>query len=179
MLYYALFLEDQEDEAAFSAAYAAYVDRAGWLASGFFSGNQTLAEEAVQEAFIALAVNFKKYLSLPCQERVPYFVTIVKNKCQDILRREKKYTGMEDAPIPAPAAQDGEETGEAAARAAALIRALPEKYRSVLECRALLEMNNQETARLLGISEDLAAARFRRGRLKVAEQLTKEGLGCG
>lgn len=178
MLCYLLLLECDGDKAAFARLYHANAAQLFAVARGFFPNNPGHVEDAVHNVFVTVANNFQKFSQIPCQEMTPYLVTSVKNACRDILRAEHKYAEweeMSDADRGRVPNTDG--LDEAYRRAVALIYALPDKYREILERRLIDGLSNQEAARKLGISEDSAAQRFLRARKMVAEQLTKEGLG--
>ena len=134
----------------------------------------------MQDAFLSAAQNFSKISPLSAQEQDAYLVIIVKNKCRDILRREKKYAPEEEAPEPAPggdAVHAAVEGADVIDRVADRIGALPGEYREVLQRRLLLEQSNAQIARALGLSESAASRRFEKGRALLAEALRKEGIG--
>lgn len=60
-------------------------------------------------------------------------------------------------------------------RLVAVIRSMPENYRTVFELKYVLEYSNIEIAKVLGITEDAVAARIYRGRKKLIKLLEKEG----
>lgn len=178
LLCYLVLLEDDADKAAFERLYLSHRYLLLRVAQRFFPTQHERAEDAVEDAFLAIAANLKKISSLSCQETVPYLVTIIKNKCRDILRHEKKYTKIRENEADA-SATDVPQTAELAEnyrRAVQAIYALPDKYRCVLEARLILELDTQEIATKFGISTDLVAKRFARGRALVAEALEKEGI---
>ena len=53
--------------------------------------NQDMAEDAVHNAFISIIEKKEKYLNLDCMDFRRSVVIIVRNKCIDILRRQKPY----------------------------------------------------------------------------------------
>lgn len=96
---------------------------------------------------MSIAASFEKFLSLPCHEQTPYLVTTVKNACRDLLRKNRKYVGWDEAVYPVQAAgpnTDGLE--ESYRRAVEIICAMSEKYRAVLELRLLDGLSNAEAA---------------------------------
>lgn len=181
MLSYLLLLDDPSDAAEFTAAYEANINLMLQAARKFFpeqKGNHNIAEDVVHEAFIAVALNFKKYLSIPCPKRPSYLVTIVKHKCIDIQRRAARHleVDLECAMDMVPPESD---LGEDCALAKELMHELPEKYRLVLECRLLMDMSHKEIAAHLGITEDLASKQYNRGRAMLKERLREEGISRG
>lgn len=57
---------------------------------------EDLAQDAMQNAFIAVFHNFQKIHNLECREQTHYLVKIVRNASFDVLRNEKKYTQTEN-----------------------------------------------------------------------------------
>lgn len=185
MLVYLSLLEDKQDEPAYEDFYNQYKDKALWIAMGFME-DQYLAENAVHNAFCAAAIHFKKIMALSCQKQGAYFVTIVKNKCRDLLRSEKRYRETvvldEDTQLEMDVEWDGgvgNELDGVFELTAKIIQTLPDIYQAVLEYRLLYQWSNKDVAQMLKISEDLAAKRFQRGREMVAKTLEKEGYNHG
>ena len=171
-------LEDDRDQEEFRALYFRCRDLLFHIAQGFFHDGGR-SEEAVQDAFLSAARNFSKISPLNAQEQEAYLVIIVKNKCRDILRREKKYAPEEDAPAPAcleDSVHARVEGSDVIDRVAALMGALPQKYREVLQRRLLLEQSSVQIARDLGLSESAVSRRLEKGRSLLAEALRKEGI---
>ncbi|WP_026476233.1 RNA polymerase sigma factor [Alkaliphilus transvaalensis] len=54
--------------------------------------NRTLAEDAVHEAFVSIINHKEKYLYLDYRKTRASCVYIVKNKCIDIIRKQKRYS---------------------------------------------------------------------------------------
>lgn len=180
MLCYLLLLESDRDKDAFARLYH---DQRGKLLSAarrFFPTDRTRAEDAVHQAFLNVAKHFTNFLQIPCHERQAYLVTIVKNACRDILRKEKKYAEWsEESDAGRGLDSNTEGLDESYRRAVELIYALPDKYRATLELRLILGLNNKEAAKRMGAEENTVAQWYARGRKMVAEQLEKEGLGLG
>lgn len=181
MISYLLLLKDPSDGAVFTEVYEQYVNQMLSMARRYFPeqrGNKSIAEDVVHDAFVAVAENFKKFLTIPCPKRGSYLVTIVKHKCVDIRRRAASHmeVEMECAQELAPVM---DELGEDYALAVKLINELPEKYRLVVESRLLLGMSHREIGTHLGITEDLASKRYNRGREMLKEGLRKEGITRG
>ena len=56
------------------------------------TGKKEIAEDALHNAFISIIQNKDKYLKLTCRDFRRSAVIIVRNKCFDILRKEKPYS---------------------------------------------------------------------------------------
>lgn len=172
-------LDSDREREAFLVLYHRCRDLLFTVAKGFFQ-DPGRSEEAVQDAFLSAAQNFQKISPLSAQEQDAYLVIIVKNKCRDILRRERKYAPEEEAPEPAPGADAvhaAVEVADVIDRVADRIGGLPEQYREILQRRLLLEQSNVQIARAMGLSESTASRRFEKGRALLAEALRKEGIG--
>lgn len=172
-------LDSDQDREAFLILYQRCRNLMLQVAMGFFR-DQTRSEEAVQDAFLAAANSFSRISSKNAQEQDAYLVIIVKNKCRDILRREKKYAPEEEAPVPhteESSVHASVESADVLEQITALIRSMPDLEREILERRLLLEQSNAQIARAMGLSESTVSRRFEKGRVKLAEALQKEGIG--
>lgn len=56
------------------------------------TGSQSMAEDAVHNTFISIIEKKEKYLDLSCRDFRRSAVIIVRNKCIDILRRQKPFS---------------------------------------------------------------------------------------
>ena len=79
-------IEHETEQEAFDQLYTRYRGLAFWVAKGYHLSDSD-AEDAVQDAFFALAENFSKYFSQKCPNWKSLIVTIVKNKAIDIWRQ--------------------------------------------------------------------------------------------
>ena len=91
--FYTTLLENSGDEAAFLKLYHANLPILTRTGQKYFK-EPSFVEDALQMTWESVAKNFIKISSLPCHETTPYLVTIMKNKCKDILRGEQKYTEL-------------------------------------------------------------------------------------
>ena len=135
--------------------------------------DQHLAQDAVQDVWMAVIAQFGRVSGLPKEKRGGYLVACVRNRARDILRKRKRETGLEeDHFVTAEAPRCGESLAE---RLPELILALPESYREVLEQRLMLERSYREIADSLGISEKTVSSRLSRGKAMLIEKLKEEG----
>ena len=101
----------------------------------------------------------------------------MKHAAVDILRQEGRSEPL-DEDWDAIAPEDVEQ--ESAYRhLVALIRAMPEQYREVLELKFVLERSNREIAEALGLTEGTVGVRIQRGRALLIRRLEQEGYSCG
>lgn len=170
---YMTLLEDERDIPSFRRLYRTHHDRMMRMALRFFPKDQKAAEDAVHESFLKIIENFPKISEISWEELGPYVVTIVKNVSLNMLKKQKRLVLTDDwaafEGAEAPSTEDG------FGRLVALIRAMPETYRTALEMRFVLEMDYREIAKVLGISESAVANRVSRGRKLLMEKLKKEG----
>lgn len=163
-------LENDQDREYFLRIHKELEERLYGLAV-LFLGDQHRAEEAVQETWVRVIQRFEEISVKPWGELQGYVLMMTKNISRNILRRDKRLSPLpEDWDIPAPeAGEDGFH------RLVALIRAMPEGYRDVLELKFVMEWSNKEIARELGLNESTVATRIQRGREKLVGVLRKEG----
>jgi len=174
--FYITLLEDSDDKAAFLKLYHTNLSILTRTGQQYFK-EKSFVEDALQLTWESVAKNFTKILSLSCHETTPYLVTIMKNKCKDILRKEQKYTELfsDDEAVLDDEIDNTIHIQQEYQRLVALIRKMPDVYREVLERRLILEESNSEAAKNMGISEMLAAKRFSRGRALLIEKLLGGG----
>ena len=127
-------------------------------------GSREAAEDAVQDAFVAL---HRHWSSLRDPEAAEvYLRSAVLNRCRSWMRRQ--VTQRAPRPLmlvkqtqqsPEDATVDRDEAGSLVA----LMRTLARRQREVLACRYVLELSVAETAQLLQISEGSVKAHAHRG----------------
>lgn len=82
-------LETSEDKEQFGDLYIKYKQKMYAVAYSILH-NVEDSEDAVHEAFVAIANNFEKIKNFPCQEKERYIVIIVRNTSINIYRKNKK-----------------------------------------------------------------------------------------
>ncbi len=179
MLVLLALLEGEADRALFLEFHERYERKLYTVALNILRA-PSLAEEAVQDAMVSIVrhwEDFKKIFEKNCYEIAPWCVTIVKHAAVDILRQEGRSEPL-DEDWDAIAPEDVEQ--ESAYRhLVALIRAMPEQYREVLELKFVLERSNREIAEALGLTEGTVGVRIQRGRALLIRRLKQEGYSCG
>ena len=159
--------DDQQE--AVTALYHAYAPRCYRTALAVLR-EPALAEEAVQETWLKVV---RLARSTPTEDVERQLFTILKNTALDLLRKEKRY-----APLPEDWDLPGGDTALERSefrRLVALIRVLPERYRTVLELKYLGECSNREIAKRLRLPESTVATRVQRGKALLLEAMKKEG----
>lgn len=176
LLIYLMVLDDPNLEDAFRAFFHRYSALALRVARRYL--DEHLAQDAVQNSFIAAARRFSVLMEWDEARRKRYFLVTVRNCAIDLLRREREYTGLEEGE-PLPGGLSGEQAAQAAAGYDALVEvilSMPPAYREVLERRLVLEQSPDEVASAMGLTRAAVNARFSRGRKLLQEKLLEEGI---
>ncbi len=158
------------DEGAFAQLVARFVGPAHGVAAQLL-GSRSLAEDAVQEAFLRLVRRRERYdPSLPFG---PWFYAILRNVCTDLLRRQARdaraahEAGLErarrDTAIPP------------AGEALELLGQLKGDDRAVVMLRVVQGLAFAEVAAALGISEEAAKKRAQRALRRLRDAAREAG----
>lgn len=136
------------------------------------------AEDAVQDSLVKVLNHFDAAKKIFADERSNFdawIVTIVKRTALDMLRKEKRAEPLaEDWDAPDGGDVEAESGYDALV---ALVRAMPEGYRAVLELRLVCEWGFSEIGKSLGITAGAARARYDRGLKLLREKCREEGYG--
>lgn len=170
LAFYLTLLDCPEDRARFQTVYETYQGLFFRIARRIL-GSDALAEEAVQESWIKVCGHFETFLSIPCQKQRAWMVLIVENTAKNLLRRERRLTGL-DWEYPAP----GGDPAGGESWLLDLIAALPERDRQALELKLVLGYSDAELGRALGVSKNTAAQRYSRALVRLRTKLREEGL---
>ena len=118
-------------------------------------GDREAAEDAVQDAFVALHRNRRRLRDPDAAEA--YLRSCVLNRCRSHVRRQI----TQRAPRPLILVREHQESPEETL--VSLMRTLARRQREVLACRYVLELSVAETAQLLSISEGAVKSHTHRG----------------
>ena len=168
-------LESDVDRELFTQIYQQYADQMMRVAGRILT-SAPRAEDAVHDAFLKIIQHFDDLKSIPEERRIFWIITITKNAALDILRKESREAGMDEAAeskLPSSPAEEG-----GFRTLVEIIRRLPETYRRVLELRFLAEWSHAEIAQELHISEGAVKTRVSRGRQILITEMAKEGFAC-
>lgn len=129
------------------------------------------AEDAVHESFVKLLRVYDQLRERSDGQLERWLAVVARNTALDILRKERRETPLErEAWEPSiPADEGGFEA------LVALIRAMPEDYRRVLELRFVAEWSLADIAKELHLTEGAVKTRIFRGRRLLIRQLREEG----
>ena len=138
------------------------------------TGSAADAEEAAQEAFVRAWLALKRFRQ--GAEFRPWLLAIVANEARNRVRNRRRREGLAEraaheltwqapsAEMPSPA--DG--------RLREALAALPERDRSVLACRYVLDLGEQETAAVLGVALGTVKSRTARALERLRGELGVE-----
>lgn len=103
------------------------------------------------------------------------------NRSIDFLRREKRFVNIDDAFASAEPvlADDNEDVwsgldGKVFPMVMDLLKAMPDGYRTILTLKLIEDIDYEEIASILGISESSVRSQYLRGRRKLAERLREK-----
>lgn len=177
---YMAMLDEPEDKALFEDAYKKYRSKMLTVAYNIL-GNYHDAEEAVSNAFFAIARNFGRVKKRSPQERAAFYCVVTKNCSYDILRTQKRRNEIpldDDTEI---ADEDSDVSDEALSdigynRIVEAIRSLPEHYAQVLYMQNITGLPTKEIAKILGETDAGVRKRLERARAKLREILEEQGI---
>jgi len=166
----------------FEQAYARY-NRMGFYYAREILHDDALAEDALQDAFLALARNLDKIGDVDCNKSFNYFVTIVKNTAISALRRQRRAQmvdiddddcvfQLEDraaGPEETAVSRDGYE------RLLAAIRTLKPEYQAPLLLKYANGFSEAEIAKTLGMTVSNVSVRIHRAKQKLNVILKEKG----
>lgn len=139
-------------------------------------GDDSLAEEAVQEAFLRIAKNFGKVIDADQSATKKFVLIITENAAKTLYRRESRHISdreyPEDMDAAAGALQAAEDPTAAEAEtwdAVGRILQMPDLQQNVLFLHAVYGFSYREIAALLDISESAARKRVERAREDLKE----------
>ena len=134
------------------------------------TGSAADAEEAAQEAFVRAWLALKRFRQ--GADFRPWLLAIVANEARNRVRNRRRREGLAERAARELAWQPPSEgpavAGDGQLREA--LAALPERDRSVLACRFVLDLGEEETAAVLGIARGTVKSRTARAleRLRAA-----------
>ncbi len=133
--------------------------------------SRSLAEDAVQEAFLRLVRRSERYDS--SRPFAPWFYTILRNVCTDMLRRRgRRQHAIEQASV----AQEWRQPGPpSSVDAFGLLGRLSADDQAVLKLRVVHDLPFRDVAAALGISEEAAKKRGQRALRRLRQLAREEG----
>lgn len=174
MILFLSMLDSEEDKNRFVRIYETYRYFLWYLANERLS-DPYLAEDAVQETFLALTRHMDKVGEIESRATRNFLATIVKSKAVDLLRKRQ---GIRDEVFEESMIRDVQEDPleewlirENYERILKAVSRLDEIYRVVFEYKYLHELSDQEIARILGVTPKVVNVRIFRARKKLQKLL--------
>lgn len=166
-------LDNAEDKAKFKDLYIKYKQRMYAVAYKILHNIED-SEDAVHEAFIAIADNFEKIKNFSCQELQSYIVIIVRNTSINIYRKNQKNSerlaGLDDNQLTVNVNFfeniDRDELIKA-------ISNLPLIYKDILFLHYFRKYTTKEISKMLDISVDAVWKRIERAKKLLKQELEK------
>jgi RNA polymerase sigma-70 factor (ECF subfamily) len=126
------------------------------------TGSAADAEEAAQEAFVRAWLALRRFRQ--GAEFRPWLLAIVANEARNRVRSRRRREGLAERAAGELAWQPpaAEPPGPSDGRLRAALAGLPERDRSVIACRFVLDLGEQETAAVLGIARGTVKSRTAR-----------------
>lgn len=146
-----------------------------------YLGNQTLAEDAVHDAFLSVLENIEKYQNLSCTDFRRLIVVIVKNKCIDTLRKRKKISAtpfetfgavLESNDIPV---EEHVVRTDEINRVCEYVNAIDDTSRRSLQLKYVDGKSYKEIAEEMGANPQTVEVRIARAKQKVRKLMRKDG----
>ena len=180
MLLFLIMLDSDEDRSKFVQLYHKYRYFLWYLACERLQDDH-LAEDAVQETFLALTHHIDKVVKrVESAATRNFLATIVKNKATDLWRKrqgimeEKEASPKQEAEVFGEDVLDQYLVKESYERILQAIQKLDEIYRVVFEFKYLHELSDREIADLLGVTPKVVNVRIFRARKKLQNLLREE-----
>lgn len=175
LAFYLQMIDTDEEKSKFETAYKEYKKLLHYIAHTILKDNH-LAEDAVQDAFFALARNMEKFQSQSCNEIRNYLIIIVRNAAYRIYNKNKQEVPIDDMdPISDPLDLEAdEEHKELLKQLFQALKTLDSKYADVLILRYYYDFKEKDIARILKITPENVRVRIHRGKKILKESLEKE-----
>ena len=168
----------EDEKSLFERRYLKYHKLCMSFAMKIVKHDTALAEDAVHETFLAVLKKRREYLQLGEDEFKRVVITIVKNKCIDILRKSKRLSqfSFEEAA----AGRASEESGfEAGVAEIDLLRCYLERIdmvsRRILEMKYVEGLTYKQIADTLGMKPKTVEVRTARAKEKIKKMFIKDG----
>lgn len=183
MLLFLNILDTEEEKDKFVRIYERYRYMM-WYSANEILKDKELAEDAVQEAFLALTHHLNKVDESNEGRTKKFLRTIVKSKAIDIIRKRREgevplQDAAEEYLLEAPTDILNEFIErESIERIKEAVKKLDDTYRLVFEFKLVHQLSDKDIGNILGISAKTANVRYFRARKKLQEMLM-EGVENG
>lgn len=165
-------IDDEEDKKAFEKLYNEYRLLMYSVAMKILNNN-SLAEDAVSDAFLSISKCFKKVNNLNAHKKHRYLIITIRNAANMILRKEKNSLDNisldEDIPSDEDIIKNDLETIKLC------MRRLNRTDKEMIYCHYSLGMYHRQISEALGISEAASRKRLQKARQDLMKLLKEEG----
>ncbi len=174
--FYLSLIDDRQDQQKFEKIYYKYRILMFSVAKEILGDNR-LAEEAVQEAFIKIAKNVDQIEDITSHKTRNFTVIIAKNTSLDMLEKEKRHKGL----ISFEEIKEFDATEEFDLKTIdkkeilKIINKLCEEDRDIILMKYYYNYKEKEIAQMLGISYQASRKRIQRAREKLEKYLRDWG----
>lgn len=178
MLIYLSLLDTNEEKNKFERLYDKYKFTMLHTANSILK-DHSLAEDAVHDAFIRIAKNFKKIGDVDSLRTKGFVVIVVKNVALTMVRRRSGTYIMEDESAVYQISDSDSNDVFSKISFDSIVQQiinLPDIYKEVLYLRLVSEMQIKEIAEVLRLSAETVKKRIQRGRKILIENLRKDGI---
>lgn len=175
LAFYLQMIDTDEEKSKFEMAYKEYKKLLHYIAYTILKDPQ-LSEDAVQDAFFALAKNMEKFQSQSCNQIRNYLIIIVRNAAYRIYNKNKQEVpnnNMDSISDPFDL-EIATEHKELLTQLFRELKILDSKYADVLILRYYYNFKEKDIARILKITLDNVKVRIHRGKKILKESLEKE-----
>ena len=176
MFFLLTLLDDPEEQQKFTEIYYQYRHFLWYVANQKLQ-DAHLAEDAVQETFLALTRHLDKVEEVQSDRTRNFLATIVRSKAVDILRKKMPETELPEAYGEKQEYGDMLDqylTKENYHRLVSCVLELDDTYRTVFEYKFMYQMSDAEIGDVLGISAKNVNVRYFRARKKLQDMIRKE-----
>ena len=176
MFLFLALLDSPEEQEKFTEVYEQY-RHFMWYVANQKLQDAHLAEDAVQEAFLALTRHLDRIEDVYSPQTRKFLATIVRSKAVDILRRLKPEEELDECLTEARTEGDILEqylTRENYNHLVSCILGLDDSYRVVFEYKYVYQMGDAQIGDILGISAKNVNVRYFRARKKLQKMIQEE-----
>lgn len=164
LLFYLNLIETQEDKSKFEQLYIEYKRLMKYVALDILK-NDSLAEDAVHDAFLRIINSLDKIEDVYCHKTKTFVVIVIKSAAIDIVRKVKRRRHMSIDDVKTPRIANSRIFEDVEAKElVSKIELLPESYRDILELKINNGLTEKEISQVLGISYSAARKRIQRAR---------------
>jgi RNA polymerase sigma-70 factor (ECF subfamily) len=176
----AIMLDSEEQKKLFEERYNLYFYDCLRVANNILH-NKTLAEESVHDAFLSIISAREKYLSLSCRDFQRLIVIIVRNKCFNIIKKDKKVANISMDDIAFEIPSDEPDIADEIIRQASVaevrgyINKLDELSQEILYLKYDRQLSYAEISKILNIKVKTVEVRLARAKKRIRKLISEGG----